>query len=61
MSFSKKMKLGLRTWGLPPRLGQNDISPDELVFLVENAGFKVEDVQFLKDGANALYLKGEKK
>jgi ABC-2 type transport system ATP-binding protein len=64
MSFSKKMKLGfryLRAWGLPPRGGQNDMSPDELVSLVENAGFKVEDVRLLKDGANALYLKAEKK
>ena len=64
MSFSKRMKLGLRylrTWGLPPRRGQNDMSPDELVFLVQSAGFRVEDVQLLKDGANALYLKGEKK
>jgi len=64
MSFSKKMKLVfryLRKWGRPPRRGQNDMSLDELVYLVENAGFKVEDVQLLEDGANALYLKGEKK
>jgi ubiquinone/menaquinone biosynthesis C-methylase UbiE len=63
LSVSKKMKLGfryLRKWGLPPRRGQN-MSPDELVFLVESAGFKIGDVQLLKDGANALYLKGEKK
>jgi ubiquinone/menaquinone biosynthesis C-methylase UbiE len=64
MSFSKKIKLGfryLRKWGLPPRRGQNHMSPDELVFLVESAGFKVRNVQLLRDGANALYLKGEKK
>jgi len=64
ISFSKKMKLVfryLRKWGIPPRRGQNDMSPDELVLLVQSAGFKVEDVQLLKDGANALYLKGEKK
>ena len=64
MSFSKKMKLGfryVRKWGLPRRRGQNDMSPDELVFLVQSAGFEVEDVQLLKDGANALYLKGKKK
>lgn len=64
MSFSKKIKLGfryLRTWGLPPSHGQNNMSPDELVFLVESAGFKVGDIQLLKDGANALYLKAERK
>lgn len=64
MSFSKKMKLifrYLRKWGIPPHCGKNDMSPDELVFLIQSAGFKVEDAQLLKDGANALYLKGEKK
>jgi ubiquinone/menaquinone biosynthesis C-methylase UbiE len=64
MRFSKKIKLGLRylkTWGLPPRRGKNDMSPDELVFIVQKAGFRVSDVQVLKNGANALYLKGEKK
>jgi ubiquinone/menaquinone biosynthesis C-methylase UbiE len=64
LSFSKKMKLGfryLRTWGLPTRRGQNDMSPEALVFLVESAGFTVADAELLRDGANALYLKGKKK
>ena len=64
LSFTKKMKLGLRylrRWGLPPRGGRNNMSPEELVSLVERAGFQVEHVQLLADGANALYLKGEKK
>ncbi len=62
MNFSKKMRLGfryLRKWGVPPRHGRN-MSPDELVFLVKSAGFKVEDVQLIKGGSNALYLKGRK-
>jgi ubiquinone/menaquinone biosynthesis C-methylase UbiE len=63
MSFSSKMKLVfryLRRWGLPPRHGRNDVSPDGLVFLVEGAGFRVEDVQLIEGGSNALYLKGSK-
>jgi ubiquinone/menaquinone biosynthesis C-methylase UbiE len=64
LSFSKKMKLGfryLRTWGLLPRYGKNEMSPEELVFLVESAGFHVKYIRLLEDGANALYLKGAKK
>jgi len=63
MSFSRKMGLVLRyvrRWGLPPRHGRNDLSLDELVLLVEGAGFRVEDVQLLEGGSNALYLKGRK-
>jgi ubiquinone/menaquinone biosynthesis C-methylase UbiE len=63
MSFSKKMKLVfryLRKWGLPPRHGQNDVSPDGLVRLVKDAGFRVEDVQLIEDGSNAVYLRGKK-
>ena len=63
LSFSKKMKLGfryLRTWGLPPPGGRNNMSPEELALLVERAGFRVENVELLQDGANALYLKGTK-
>jgi ubiquinone/menaquinone biosynthesis C-methylase UbiE len=63
MSFSKKMMLVfryLRKWGLPPRHGRNDVSPDGLVRLVEGAGFRVEDVQLIEDGSNAVYLKGKK-
>ena len=64
MSLSKKMKLVfryLRKWGGPPRNGKNDLSPEELVYLVEHSGFKVKDVELLEDGANALYLRGEKR
>lgn len=63
LTFFKKMKLGvryMRTWGLPPRRGKNSMSPEELASLVQSAGFRVEDVELLRDGANALYLKGEK-
>jgi len=64
MRFFKRVKLGfryLRRWGLPPRYGQNAMSPDELLFLAENAGFSVEDVKLLEGGVNALYLEGVKK
>ena len=64
MKFINKMKLGfkyLKTWGLPPRQGKDNMSKKELVYLVENAGFIVKDVQILEYGANALYLKAEKK
>ena len=63
MSFSKKMRLVfryLRKWGLPPRHGRNDVSPDGLVCLVKDAGFRVEGVQLIEDGSNAVYLKGKK-
>ena len=63
MSFPKKMNLifkYLRKWGRPPRCGQNDLSPEELVCLVEDSGFGVKDVELLEAGANALYLRGEK-
>jgi ABC-2 type transport system ATP-binding protein len=64
MKFSQKMKLGfryVRTWGLPPRRGKNNMTPDELVNLAENAGFAVREIQLLRAGTSALYLKGEKK
>lgn len=61
MNLLRKMRLGLRylvRWGMPPRQGRDDLSPDELVSLVESAEFSVEDVQLLEGGVNALYLKG---
>lgn len=64
MTPFKKMKLVfryLRKWGRSPGCGQTDLSPEELVCLVEDSGFKVKDVELLKDGANALYLRGEKR
>jgi ubiquinone/menaquinone biosynthesis C-methylase UbiE len=63
MNFYKKIKLifrYLREWGLPPRQGNNNMSPDELVSQVENVGFRVMDVRLLEDGSNAIYLKCEK-
>jgi ubiquinone/menaquinone biosynthesis C-methylase UbiE len=61
LSFTKKLKLGLRylgAWGLPPRGGGNNMSPVQLRSLVEQAGFQVQQVRLLTDGANALYLRG---
>jgi ubiquinone/menaquinone biosynthesis C-methylase UbiE len=63
MSLSKTMRLVFRylmKWGVPPRHGRNDLSPDELVSLVEGAGFGVEDVELIEDGSNAVYLRGKK-
>ncbi len=63
MKVSQKVRLGLRylkTWGLPPRQGRDDMSPDELALLVERAGFEVQDVRLIEAGSNALYLRGRK-
>jgi SAM-dependent methyltransferase len=61
MRLRKRMRLGfryVRRWGLPPRGGQNNMAPAELASLAESAGFTVDDVQLLEDGANAVYLRG---
>jgi ubiquinone/menaquinone biosynthesis C-methylase UbiE len=50
----------LRRWGLPPRHGRHDLSPEELARLVESAGFRVKNVQLLQAESNALYLRGLK-
>jgi ABC-2 type transport system ATP-binding protein len=63
MDLFRTMRLAFRyviRWGVPPRQGRNDMSPDELSSLVECAGFRIEDVQLLDGGSNALYLKGLK-
>ena len=63
LSLPKKINLVfryLRVWGRPPRGGRNDLSPEELVCLVEESGFVVKHVETLEAGANALYLRGEK-
>jgi ABC-2 type transport system ATP-binding protein len=63
MALFKKLGLVLRylrAWGLPPRDGQDAMSPSELRRLVQHAGFAVKDIQLLRDGANALYLRGTK-
>jgi ubiquinone/menaquinone biosynthesis C-methylase UbiE len=64
MALLKKMALVVRyvrRWGRPPRSGQNALSPEHLVHLVESAGFLVKRVELLEDGTNALYLRGEKR
>jgi ABC-2 type transport system ATP-binding protein len=64
LRFGQKIKLGfryVRTWGRPPRHGQNSMTPDELVNLVENAGFSVEEIELLRAGMNALYLRARKR
>jgi ubiquinone/menaquinone biosynthesis C-methylase UbiE len=63
LDLFKKAQLGfryLRRWGMPPRHGRNDLSPEELVHLVESAGFTVKNVQLMRGGSNALYLRGLK-
>ncbi|MBN1146547.1 MAG: class I SAM-dependent methyltransferase [Anaerolineales bacterium] len=63
MSLARKIKVAFRylsKWGRPPRGGQHDLSPEQLVRLVEDSGFRVKDVELLQVGANALYLHGEK-
>ncbi len=47
-------------FGWPPNYYRN-YSPDELVSLVENAGFTVEEIRVISDTAKALYLKARKK
>ena len=50
----------LQKWGLPPRKGRADMSPDELALLVESAGFRVVELRLMEAGSNALYLRGRK-
>jgi ABC-2 type transport system ATP-binding protein len=51
----------LKRWGVPPRHGRHELSPEELTRLVERAGFRVKDVQLLEGAYNALYLRGLKR
>ncbi len=63
MGLFRTARLGLRylrRWGVPPRHGRNDLSPEELVRLVESAGFTVKNVQLLQAESYALYLRGSK-
>jgi ubiquinone/menaquinone biosynthesis C-methylase UbiE len=50
----------LRRWGMPPRQGQDNLSPEQLARVVESAGFRVKNAQFLQAESNALYLRGLK-
>jgi SAM-dependent methyltransferase len=63
LGLQKKISLGFRymkKWGLPPRGGKDNMSPDEIIDIFRKSGFKVMDSQLLAGGANALYVKGEK-
>ena len=63
LSLSRTVRLGwkyVRKWGIPPRHGRNDLSPEELMDLVQSAGFIVSDVKLLEGGSNALYLRATK-
>ena len=64
MNWFSMVKMGLRffkKWGKPPQYAKKRLSPDELGYLVESTGFKVEDVQLIGDKTKAIYLKGRKK
>jgi ubiquinone/menaquinone biosynthesis C-methylase UbiE len=63
MNWFERMKLAiryLRRWGMPPRHGQNNLSPDRLVSFVEEVGFQTEEIQLLGDTTKAIYLRGRK-
>ena len=51
----------VRKWGIPPRYFRNNYSPDELGYLVESAGFKIEKVELIGDRIKALYLRARKR
>jgi len=62
MSFVKKMALGirfLRRWGRPCSYGRN-LRPEELVGMVREAGFVVEESKLLGEDAKAICLRGKK-
>ncbi len=59
----KKARVALRhvrRWGVPPRTGSNDLSPEELARLVEDAGFRVKNLELLEGEYNAIYLRSWK-
>ncbi len=61
-SFFEKMELAFRyfqKFGLPPSYYRN-YSPEDLVRLVEDAGFRVEKIEVITNTAKALYLKARK-
>jgi ubiquinone/menaquinone biosynthesis C-methylase UbiE len=63
MKWFERMKLAvryLRKWGMPPRCSRNNVSPDQLVSLVEEVGFRTEEVELLGDTTKAIYLRGRK-
>ena len=63
LSHIEKIKLIIRyikRFGLPPRNIETNLSPDELISIVENQGFNIEEIELINDKINALYLKGKK-
>lgn len=63
LSHIERIKLVIRyikRFGLPPRNIETNLSPDELISIVENQGFNIEEIQLINDKINALYLKGKK-
>jgi len=50
----------LRRWGRPPREGRGALSGDALARLATGAGFKIQTVELLQAGSNALYLRAQK-
>ncbi len=63
MNFFERIKLAVRylkKFGKPERHSKGNLSPDELIRLVENAGFMVEDIELIGNKMKALYLKGRK-
>ena len=62
MSFVKFMALGiryLRRYGRPCSYGKN-LRPEELVGMVREAGFVVEESKLLGEDAKAVCLRGKK-
>jgi len=63
MRLCDRIKLAVRyvrKWGIPPRHMRNNMSPQELISLAEEAGFRVDNVHLLSRTANALYLRASK-
>jgi hypothetical protein len=63
MNWLERMKLAvryLRKWGMPPRYGRNRLSPEQLASLVEEVGFRTEEVGLLGKRTKAIYLRGRK-
>jgi len=63
MNWFEKMELGIKylsRFGVPSPYGLRNYSPEELSFLVESAGFKVECAQLIGHKPKAIYLKSRK-
>ena len=51
----------LRKMGKPPKSDKGNLSPDDVKYLAEYAGFKTEENKLLGDKIKAVYFKGVKK